>query len=88
MKENLTELVAPLLEKTSDDKSLILHFSEEDQALIENIKSKFQNKQITWTVDTSLKPGDILLETASGTLDNRLQSRIKSLKERWMHHSV
>ena len=86
--ENLTELVAPLLEKTSDDKSIILHFSEEDQPLIENIKSKFQDKRITWTVDTSLKPGDVLLETSSGTLDNRLQSRIKSLKERWMHHSV
>lgn len=86
--ENLTGLVAPLLEKTSDDKSIILHFSEEDQPLIENIKSKFQDKRITWTVDTSLKPGDVLLETSSGTLDNRLQSRVKSLKERWMHHSV
>ena len=86
--ENLTELVAPLLEKTSDDKSLILHFSEEDQALIEDIKSKIQDKCITWTVDTSLKSGDVLLETTSGTLDNRLQSRIKTLKERWMHHSV
>lgn len=86
--ENLTELVTPLLEKTSDDKSLILHFSEEDQSLIEDIKSKIQDKRITWTVDTSLKSGDVLLETSSGTLDNRLQSRIKTLKERWMHHSV
>lgn len=86
--ENLTELLMPLLEKTSDNDRLILHFSREDQILIEALKSKFQNKQITWTVDTALKPGDILLETASGTLDNRLQSRIKSLKERWMHHSV
>lgn len=86
--ENLTELVAPLLEKTSEDKCVILHFSEEDQPLIEGIKSKFQDKRITWTVDTSLEPGDVLLETSSGTLDNRLQSRIKALKERWMHYSV
>ena len=87
--ENLTELIVPLLEKTSDDQNLILHFSQEDQGLIESLKSTFKAKtQITWTIDSALKSGDVVLETASGMLDNRLQSRIKSLKEHWAHHSA
>lgn len=87
--ENLTELIAPLLEKASDDQNLILHFSKEDQRLLESLKATFKEQtQITLTVDSTLKSGDVVLETASGTLDNRLQSRIKSLKEHWVHHSA
>ena len=87
--ENLEALILPLLEKTSDDTKLILHFSKDDHGIIESLKLKFKDQQqIIWTVDSILKSGDVVLETSSGTLDNRLQSRIKSLKERWAHHSV
>ena len=87
--ENLSELIRPLLEKTSDDQKLIIHISQEDQSFLEVLKGQLNvSSKITWTVDPALKSGDIVLETSSGTLDNRLQSRLKTLKNRWSHYSA
>ena len=87
--ESLTELILPLLEKTSEDQNLIVRISQENQSFWEDLKGKLgASSKITWTVDPALKSGDVVLETPSGSLDNRLQSRLKTLKNRWAHYSA
>lgn len=86
--DNLAELIGPLLVKTSDNQNLVLRISQKDQVWLADLKKKFGDfSKITWTVDPTLKSGDIVLESDSGILDNRLQSRLKNLKERWAHYS-
>ena len=87
--ENLTELIRPLLERISDEESLILHISPQNEPFLQDLKAHFHSKhKITWMVDEALKNGDIVLETSTGTLDNRLQSRIRTLKGHWSHYSA
>ena len=87
--ENLYELILPLLEKTSEDQNLVIYISQDDQRFLGELKNKFcAYSKITWTVDSALKSGDVVLETPSGSLDNRLQSRLKTLKNRWSHYSA
>ena len=87
--ESLSELILPLLEKTSEDQNLIVHISQDNQSFLEDLKDKMgADSKITWTVDPALKSGDVVLETPSGSLDNRLQSRLKTLKNRWAHYSA
>ena len=87
--ENLSELISPLLEKTSEDQNLVVHISQDNQPFLEILKDNLgASSKITWTVDPALKSGDVVLETPSGSLDNRLQSRLKTLKNRWAHYSA
>ena len=87
--ESLSELILPLLEKTSEDQNLVVRISQENQPFLEDLKNKFgASSKITWTVDPGLKSGDVVLETPSGSLDNRLQSRLKTLKDRWANYSA
>lgn len=87
--ENLYELILPLLEKTSEDQNLVIHISQDDQQFLDELKDRLGvSSKFTWTVDAALKSGDVVLETPSGSLDNRLQSRLKTLKNRWSHYSA
>ena len=77
------------MEKTSEDQNLIVHISQDNQPFLEDLKDKLgADSKITWTVDPALESGDVVLETPSGSLDNRLQSRLKTLKNRWAHYSA
>ena len=84
-KETLQEFIQPLLQKGQEDEKIILHYSQQDEKLIQELKENFTSSTITWTLNTTLTSGDIMIETPSGTLDNRLQSRLQTLKERWTH---
>lgn len=87
-KDTFMALVEQLLEKNNSENNLVLHISQEEQMWVKDLQKAWAElcPQLKITIDNSLHSGDMILTSDFGILDNRLQSRLQSLKDRWAHH--
>jgi flagellar assembly protein FliH len=84
--ETIITVVRRVIERASDRKSLRIRISPDDCSILQERREELlagivELKHFDLVSDSSLRPGDCIVETKAGTIDARLDRRVERVRE-------
>lgn len=84
-KDVIVEIVRGALRRLTNKQGLVIRVSSEDKSILLEYKEELQSGEdlLTLTIvgDPQLKQGDCVLETSSGSVDGRLETRLSEARK-------